>query len=48
LRLLLDTHALLWALAMPDKLPAPMRAALEDPTNVVFASAASAWEMTTA
>jgi len=45
LRLLLDTHALLWALAAPGELPAGIRAALEDATNIVFASAASAWEM---
>jgi PIN domain nuclease of toxin-antitoxin system len=45
LRLLLDTHALLWALSAPAQLPAGVREALEDPTNLVFASAASAWEM---
>ncbi len=45
MRLLLDTHALLWVLSAPAKLPAATREALEDPTNVVFASAASAWEM---
>jgi len=45
LRLLLDTHALLWVLSAPAKLPVTIRAALEDPTNIVFASAASAWEM---
>jgi PIN domain nuclease of toxin-antitoxin system len=45
LRLLLDTHALLWVLSAPARLPASIRDALEDPTNIVFASAASAWEM---
>lgn len=45
MRLLLDTHALLWALSAPGKLPAGIRAAVEDPANIVFASAASAWEM---
>ena len=45
MRLLLDTHALFWALVEPDKLPVPLRKALEDPRNIVFASAASAWEM---
>jgi PIN domain nuclease of toxin-antitoxin system len=45
LKLLLDTHALFWALLEPDKLPVALRATLEDPGNVVFASAASTWEM---
>jgi PIN domain nuclease of toxin-antitoxin system len=45
LRLLLDTHALLWALEAPQKLPAGIRAAIEDTENDVFASAASAWEI---
>jgi PIN domain nuclease of toxin-antitoxin system len=45
LRLLLDTHALLWALSAPGNLPADIREALEDPANIVFVSAASAWEM---
>ncbi len=45
MRLLLDTHALLWALGAPAELPAGIRAAIEDPASVVFVSAASAWEM---
>ncbi|MGH8682269.1 MAG: type II toxin-antitoxin system VapC family toxin [Burkholderiales bacterium] len=45
MKLLLDTHALLWALSAPKKLPAGIREALEDSANIVFASAASAWEM---
>jgi PIN domain nuclease of toxin-antitoxin system len=45
LRLLLDTHALFWTLLEPAKLPAMLRATLEDPANIVFASAASSWEM---
>jgi PIN domain nuclease of toxin-antitoxin system len=45
LRLLLDTHALFWALLEPGKLPASLRSTLEDPGNAVFASAASTWEM---
>jgi PIN domain nuclease of toxin-antitoxin system len=44
-RLLLDTHALLWALSTPAKLPAPISRAIRDPTNAVFISAASAWEI---
>jgi PIN domain nuclease of toxin-antitoxin system len=45
LRLLLDTHALLWALETPARLPAWIRAAIEDTGNEVFVSAASAWEI---
>ena len=45
MRILLDTHALLWALAAPDKLPAAVRGAVQAPENDVFASVASAWEI---
>lgn len=45
MRLLLDTHLLLWALAEPDRLDAVTRAALEDPGNEVLFSAASLWEI---
>lgn len=45
MRLLLDTHALLWALSAPAKLPAKAAAAIRDPANAVFVSAASAWEI---
>ncbi|MFC3125535.1 type II toxin-antitoxin system VapC family toxin [Pseudoroseomonas globiformis] len=45
MRLLLDTHLLLWALASPERLDAVTRAALEDPDNEVLFSAASLWEI---
>jgi PIN domain nuclease of toxin-antitoxin system len=45
MRLLLDTHLLLWALAEPDRLDASTRAALEDVSNEVLFSAASLWEI---
>jgi PIN domain nuclease of toxin-antitoxin system len=45
MRLLLDTHLLLWALAEPERLDATTRAALEDPGNEVMFSAASLWEI---
>jgi PIN domain nuclease of toxin-antitoxin system len=45
MRLLLDTHLLLWALAEPERLDAAARAALEDPGNEVLFSAASLWEI---
>jgi len=45
MRWLLDTHVLLWALGQPDRLPADVRAALEDPETDVRFSAASIWEI---
>ena len=45
MRLLLDTHALLWTLDDPARLRAEAREAIEDERNDVFVSAASAWEI---
>lgn len=45
MRLLLDTHTLLWALGEPGLLAPDAREAITDPANEVFVSAASAWEM---
>ena len=45
MRLLLDTKTLIWWHDSPHKLPAPVRTALQDDTNQVFISVASAWEM---
>jgi PIN domain nuclease of toxin-antitoxin system len=42
---LLDTHALLWSLSTPRKLPRPLAAAIRDPANAVYMSAASTWEL---
>jgi PIN domain nuclease of toxin-antitoxin system len=44
-RLLLDTHALLWALDTPARLRPATREAIESPANSVLVSAASAWEI---
>jgi PIN domain nuclease of toxin-antitoxin system len=44
-RLLLDTHALLWALGEPSRLERSARAAVEDGGNDVWVSAASIWEI---
>lgn len=44
MRLLLDTHILLWWLADED-LSAPAREAIADPANLVAVSTASAWEI---
>jgi PIN domain nuclease of toxin-antitoxin system len=46
-RLLLDTHALLWWQTDDPQLSASARAAIIDETNEVFVSAASAWEIAT-
>jgi PIN domain nuclease of toxin-antitoxin system len=45
MRLLLDTHLLLWAVAEPQHLDAVTRAALEAAENEVLFSAASIWEI---
>jgi PIN domain nuclease of toxin-antitoxin system len=45
MRLLLDTHILLWALDTPAQLDSGTRALLEDPANEVLFSAASIWEI---
>lgn len=46
MRLLLDTHALLWWLEGNRRLSPKARRAVEDESNHVFVSAASAWEIT--
>ena len=45
MRLLVDTHLLLWATASSRRLPASARHLLEDPANEVLFSAASLWEI---
>lgn len=48
MRLLLDTHALLWWVFTDAKLSRPARAAIaEGSANDIFVSAASAWEIAT-
>jgi PIN domain nuclease of toxin-antitoxin system len=44
-RLLLDTHALIWALSAPRRLPAAVAASIRDPENEVYVSAVSTWEI---
>jgi len=46
-RLLLDTHALLWWLAGDERLPIAARREIDAAGEEVFASAASAWEIAT-
>lgn len=45
MRLLVDTHAWLWMLTSPDRLPPPTREIVGDPATEVLLSAASAWEI---
>lgn len=47
MRLLLDTHVLLWAVLEPQKLSSRQREALENSDNELLVSAASAWEIAT-
>jgi PIN domain nuclease of toxin-antitoxin system len=44
-RLLLDTHALLWALADKRRLSSAARAAISEPANTILVSAVSLWEI---
>jgi PIN domain nuclease of toxin-antitoxin system len=44
-RLLLDTHILLWAAMEPDRLSPECRTAIEDGANDVYTSVVSAWEI---
>lgn len=46
-RLLLDTHALLWTLLQPDRIPAATLEHIRDPRTELLVSAASAWEIGT-
>jgi PIN domain nuclease of toxin-antitoxin system len=43
--LLLDTHVLLWAAGMPEKLSESARSLLRSPENALFFSSASIWEI---
>ena len=46
MHLLLDTHVLLWAAGMPDKLPGQVIDLIQDPNNHLLFSAANIWEIT--
>ena len=47
MRLLLDTHALLWALLQPSELSDLVRKLVRSRANDVFLSSATAWEIAT-
>jgi len=45
MKLLLDTHLVLWAAGEPGRLSAPALALIDDPANDLMFSAASLWEI---
>ena len=45
MKLLLDTHLLLWAAGDPERLPKQARKLIETPENELLFSAASLWEV---
>jgi len=45
MRLLLDTHLVLWWLAGDERLPAEVQKRVQAPDSTVFVSQASLWEM---
>ena len=47
MRVLLDTHALVWSLRDPARLSERARTVIEDPESVVVASVVSLWEIVT-
>ncbi len=46
MKLLLDTHTVLWLLSEPELLPARVLDAVMSPTNTLLLSIVSLWEMT--
>jgi PIN domain nuclease of toxin-antitoxin system len=44
-KLLLDTHLLLWLAGQPERLSGVARAQIDEPDNELFFSAASVWEV---
>jgi PIN domain nuclease of toxin-antitoxin system len=45
MKLLLDTHILLWAAGEPEQLSNQAKALIEDPENQLYFSAVSLWEI---
>ncbi|MDE1159873.1 MAG: type II toxin-antitoxin system VapC family toxin [Neorhizobium sp.] len=42
---MLDSHMLVWLVGASDRLPAKARIAIENPSNLIFFSSASIWEL---
>lgn len=47
MRILLDTHTLLWAMVEPNRLSRIASRAIKSEENIILVSAASAWEIAT-
>ena len=45
MRILLDTHILLWVISTPERLREPDRATILDPANDILFSAVNIWEI---
>jgi PIN domain nuclease of toxin-antitoxin system len=45
MKLLLDTHVLLWAAGQPERLPKGAQTLLDDPQNELLFSSANLWEI---
>lgn len=45
MRLLLDTHVVLWSASAPERVADAARAAIEDGANEVYVSVVTAWEI---
>lgn len=45
MKLLLDTHLLLWGSIIPERVPVAARSMMEDPAHQLMFSAASLWEI---
>lgn len=45
MKLLLDTHLLLWGASNPERIPLAARSLIEDPAHQLVFSAASLWEI---
>lgn len=45
MKLILDTHTLIWAVQAPERLSGPAHDALQDPEATILVSSASAWEI---
>lgn len=45
MKVLLDTHVLLWAASEPARIPKRARLLIEDPDNEILFSAANLWEI---
>ena len=45
MRLLLDSHVLLWWTSSPSRIAAPTKSAIDSSDNDVFVSVATAWEL---